>query len=108
MNKIKGDNYEDYILTELNSNLKYNLWNWKYVPEYILIDYGFIHDMNEHWLLKKKIKLENNNNTYYNCLIDTGIDLLGFDDKNNLIDIQCKNGYSTGLTIHINILFYGI
>jgi hypothetical protein len=32
MNKIKGDNYEDYILEELNSNLKYNLWNWKYIP----------------------------------------------------------------------------
>ena len=65
MNKIKGDKYEDYVLCELNSNNKYNLWNWRCVPEHVLINYGFIHDMNEHRLLKKKIKLENleNNNT---------------------------------------------
>lgn len=104
MNKIKGDKYEDYVLCELNSNNKYNLWNWKYVPEYILIKYGFIHDMNEHRLLKKKIKLENAE--YVNCLIDTGIDLLGFDDNNQLIAIQCKNGYSNGLTISNISTFY--
>ena len=107
MNKIKGDEYENYVLFELNSNHKYNLWNWKYIPENILIDYGFIHDMNEHRLLKKKIKLQNNNvSQEINCLIDTGIDLLGFDNLNNLIAIQCKNGYSSGLTISNISTFY--
>lgn len=105
MNKLKGDKYEDYVLDKLNSNDGYDLWNWKYVPEYILIDYGFIHDMNEHRLLKKKIKLENNVK-YFNCLIDTGIDLLGFDSNNKLIAIQCKNGYSNGLTISNISTFY--
>lgn len=105
MNKVKGDKYEDYVLDKLNSNDGYDLWNWKYVPEYILIDYGFIHDMNEHRLLKKKIKLENNVK-YFNCLIDTGIDLLGFDSNNKLIAIQCKNGYSNGLTISNISTFY--
>lgn len=105
MNKVKGDKYEDYVLDKLNSNDGYDLWNWKYVPEYILIDYGFIHDMNEHRLLKKKIKHENNVK-YFNCLIDTGIDLLGFDSNNKLIAIQCKNGYSNGLTISNISTFY--
>jgi len=65
--------------------------------------------MNEHRLLKKKIKLENignNNIKYVNCLIDTGIDLLGFDENNQLIAIQCKNGYSNGLTISNISTFY--
>ena len=87
MNKLKGDKYEDYVLNKLNFIDGYDLWNWKYVTEYILIDYGFIHDMNEHRLLKKKIKLENNVK-YFNCLIDTGIDLLGFDlhSKSNTVN----------------------
>jgi superfamily II DNA or RNA helicase len=95
------------VLEKLNSFHKYNLWNWKYIPEHILIDYGIIHDMNEHRLFKKKIKLENDNKILQvNCLIDTGIDLLGFDDKNNLVAIQCKNGYSNGLTISNISTFY--
>ena len=65
--------------------------------------------MNEHRLLKKKIKFENNNDNktqYINCLIDTGIDLLGFDNKNNLIAIQCKNDYANDLTISNISTFY--
>ena len=106
MNKLKGDDYEKFVLTHLNVNSNHKLWLWKDIPEYILIQFGFIHDMNQHRLLKKKNKSNTDIDEYSNCLIDTGIDLLGFDDNNNFIAIQCKNGYNNGLTISNISTFY--
>lgn len=75
MNKIKGDNYEAYILNYLIAELKYdNAWLWKNVPERILFDELIITDYND-YLDKKN---------------DIGIDILAL-KENQYTYIQCKN-----------------
>jgi hypothetical protein len=58
MNKQKGDLYEKQVLDNLNLTSNYNLWLWKDIPEHILIEYGIIHDMNQHRLIKKQNKTQ--------------------------------------------------
>jgi superfamily II DNA or RNA helicase len=96
-NKIKGDSYEYYILNNLSCS---NAWLWKHIPEKILINCGFFEDQYEYLKLKEKSKNKN-----INFLIDTGIDII---EENNgeYIGIQCKNGYSNGLSINDLGTFY--
>ena len=75
MNKLKGDNYEHFILNHL---IKYSdfdhIWLWKDVPEHILLSEGIIK------ICSPSI----------GCKRDVGIDILAI--KNNACTyIQCKN-----------------
>ena len=53
-NKEKGDMYEKYIFDYLSTknNIK-ECYLWKNVPDYHLIDYGFINSYNEKRLRRK-------------------------------------------------------
>ena len=86
-NKIKGDEYEYYILNNLNCS---NAWLWKHIPEKILINCGFFEDQYEYLKLKEKSKNEN-----INFIIDTEIDII---EENNgeYIAIQCKRENELG------------
>ena len=96
-NIINGDKYEYYVLNNLVCS---NAWLWKHIPEKILINCGFFQDQHEFLKLKEKSKNKN-----INFLIDTGIDII---EENNgeYIGIQCKNGYSNGLSINELGSFY--
>ena len=90
MNKLKGDAYElqikNYIINELNNKA----YLWTETPENILIEFGIIGSHNQHRL----------NRIDNNSLIDTGIDIIQIDEQNKCILVQCKNGYSNGITIN--------
>lgn len=75
MNKIKGDNYENYILNYLIEFEKYGqAWLWKNLPEKILFQENIIQD----YL------------SYSQVRNDIGIDIVAFKD-NKYKYIQCKN-----------------
>ena len=90
-NQIKGYQFEiqirDYIINELN-NIAYL---WSDVPENILIEACIINSHNENRLNRLKRKT--------NPIIDTGIDIIQLDKNNNIILVQCKNGYKKGLKV---------
>lgn len=79
MNKIKGDEYELFIMEHLIKELGYDkAWLWKNIPEKILFSEAIIKDYND-YLDKKN---------------DIGIDILALkDDKYTYI--QCKNYENT-------------
>uniref|UniRef100_A0A6C0EFK8 Helicase ATP-binding domain-containing protein n=1 Tax=viral metagenome TaxID=1070528 RepID=A0A6C0EFK8_9ZZZZ len=97
MNKLKGDAYElqikNYIINELNNKA----YLWTETPENILIDFGIIGSHNQ-----QRLNRINNN-----LLIDTGIDIIQIDDQNKCILVQCKNGYTNGITINNLAGFFG-
>lgn len=84
MNKIIGDNYENFILENLKN--QYGMaWLWKDIPEYILYDELIISDYQSYLYLK--------------C--DIGIDILVKDSKNDqYIYVQCKNYCSNVICLH--------
>lgn len=96
-NKINGDKYEYYVLNNLSCS---NAWLWKHIPEKILINCGFFQDQHEFLKLKEKSKNKN-----INFLIDTGIDIIE-ENNGHYIGIQCKNGYTNGLSINELGSFY--
>jgi superfamily II DNA or RNA helicase/prophage antirepressor-like protein len=77
MNKLKGDNYEKYVLNHLKKDHT-NIWLWKDVPERILFDNNIIINYDEYCENRK----------------DIGIDVVGLKD-NKLYFYQCKNHQST-------------
>lgn len=77
MNKIKGDNYELFILNKLKQSYDY-VWLWKDIPEHILFEEKIIIDYNVYSLYRN----------------DIGIDILAKKD-NNYIYVQCKNYTNT-------------
>lgn len=83
-NVIKGAEYEQYILDYLKDSAD-QIWLWQNIPEQILVDIGFIQDLNKH--RRNRIKAKNNNKP--NPLIDTGIDILKIKDD-VVVAIQCK------------------
>lgn len=96
MNKLKGDLYEDYVRDHIMKNLNKQAFLWKDTPEEILIKSGIF---NSHQLVRLERKEIKNNP---NCFQDTGIDIIQIDnlETNKLVAIQCKNGYTNGLTIN--------
>ncbi len=77
MNKIKGDNYELFILNKLKQNYD-SVWLWKDIPEYILFEEKIIIDYDIYSLYRN----------------DIGIDILAKKDD-NYIYVQCKNYTNT-------------
>ena len=101
-NKIKGDEYEFYICSHLNKSGTYkNAYLWKYVPEQLLYEAGFITDYNEHRLKRK------HDRDIKNPLQDIGVHIVVHARNNQFILVQCKN--YTG-TVHLNDLggFFGM
>lgn len=79
MNKLKGDNYENYILQYLINIQKYDkAWLWKNIPEKILFEENIILDYNNYSYVRN----------------DIGIDILAAKD-NEYHYIQCKNYENT-------------
>ncbi len=75
MNKLKGDNYEHFILDHLRKQSHFDyVWLWKDVPEHILLSEGIIKICNPSLVCKQ----------------DVGIDILAIKD-NICTYIQCKN-----------------
>lgn len=83
-NYIKGFLYEKQINDYLNSsnNVKIS-YLWKDIPEYILLDYGFIKSINDSRLLRKTDEI--------NKLEDIGSDIIYINNDNQCIIVQCKN-----------------
>ncbi len=73
MNKIFGDNYENYVLNR-EKYLYDDMWLWKHIPEIILFDHNIIKDYDEYSETRK----------------DIGIDIVGI-KNNKLYFYQCKN-----------------
>jgi len=92
-NQIKGALYEQYICKNLND--EGHSWLWSDIPEKDLVESGLVHDLNKHRLKRKKHL--NNPDKYVNPLIDTGIDILLYNNEEYTL-VQCKNGYDKGLT----------
>ena len=93
-NQIKGYNYEIQIRDYIRKLLNKEAYLWSDTPETILIKNGIIgsHNINR---LKRKENKENN-------IRDTGIDIIQIDDNETKLCslIQCKNGYTKGLTMN--------
>ena len=85
MNNIeKGYQYEIFINDYLNTlnNIKI-AYLWKYIPEYLLFDYGFIKSYNDHRLQRKTNNI--------NKLEDIGSDIIYINQNDECIIVQCKN-----------------
>jgi len=94
MNKIKGDEYELFVLNHIRKIN--NAWFWKDIPEEHLLKSGLIHSQNEYRLNRiKYLDSDDINNPYR----DVGIDILALTKDNKYIFVQCKNGYKNGITI---------
>jgi superfamily II DNA or RNA helicase len=94
MNKIKGDEYELFVLNHIRKTN--NVWLWKDIPEEHLLKSGLIHSQNEYRLNRiKYLNSDDINNPYR----DVGIDILALTKDNKYIFVQCKNGYKNGITI---------
>lgn len=89
-NNVKGYLYELQIKNHILNNLKKEAFLWNDVPENLLIDNGIIASHNENRIRRKNNKINN--------LSDTGVDIVFIDDNNKLSFVQCKNGYSNGIT----------
>ena len=90
--KEKGDIYEKYIYYHLLETNKYkNVWLWKNVPEYELLNSGIMDNWNNARLIRKKDRIDNLENN----LPDFATDLFTLEtDENNNYKysiIQCKN-----------------
>jgi len=88
-NCIRGFQYEKYVLNKLQEyyDIK-EIYLWKNVPDYLLIDSGII--MNSDLIhIKEKYKT-NKNLRNYNVLLDTGIDIICKLHNNDIILVQCK------------------
>ena len=97
----KGLEYELYINDYLNSNINDHIkisYMWKDVPEYVLFDYGFINDYNQH-----RMNIKNNENP----LQDIGTDILYINQEDECVIVQCKN-YSSSVRINDLAGFYYI
>ena len=96
---LKGLEYERYINEHLNESEHIKIsYLWKNVPEYVLFDYGFITDYNQH---RKNIK--NNENP----LQDIGTDILYINQEDECVIVQCKN-YTNSIKIEDLAGFYYI
>jgi len=85
MNNIeKGYQYEIFINDYLNTlnNIKI-AYLWKYIPEYLLFDYGFIKSYNDNRLNRKTNNI--------NKLEDIGSDIIYINQNDECIIVQCKN-----------------
>ncbi len=75
MNKLKGDEYEYFILDHLRKHSEFDyVWLWKNVPEHILLSEGIIKTCDPSIVCKQ----------------DVGIDILAIKD-NICTYVQCKN-----------------
>lgn len=81
----KGYEYEKFVRTHMTSCLNRPVYLWKDVPTPLLINLGIIDSHNAHRLKRKEQK--------ENPLINTGIDIVA-----DQTIVQCKNGYSKGIT----------
>ena len=98
---IKGLEYEMYINEHLNSDINEHVkisYMWKNVPDYVLFDYGFINDYNQH-----RMNIKNNENP----LQDIGTDILYLNQEKECVIVQCKN-YSNSVRIDDLAGFYYI
>ena len=83
-NKIKGDLYEIFINSYLNTlDSTKNSYLWKDIPEYILYQANLITCYNEHRLKRKSDKI--------NPLQDIGLDIITVNNDDDIIFVQCKN-----------------
>ena len=81
----KGYEYEKFVRTHMTNCLNRPVYLWKDAPTPLLISLGIIDSHNAHRLKRKEQK--------ENPLIDTGIDIVA-----DQTIVQCKNGYSKGIT----------
>ncbi len=77
--------YELFCLKYHEKNYNEKYWDWRHIPEYVLINSGFITDYNSIRLLRKK-SFEDN----INYIREYGIDGISVDINNNYHIIQCK------------------
>ncbi len=98
-NQIKGLNYEKFIKNLIINYLNKNAYLWHECPEDILISNNLIHSHNDLRLMRKDIKLKEGHLHNYR---DIGIDIIQIETENDnkCSIIQCKNGYSNGLTVN--------
>lgn len=83
-NKIKGDLYEIFINSYLNTlDSTKNSYLWRDIPEFILYQANLITCYNEHRLKRKSDKI--------NPLQDIGLDIITVNNNDDIIFIQCKN-----------------
>jgi hypothetical protein len=85
--------YEQYSI-QYHQKLfpEYQVWHWSLVPEKVLIDTGFIHNLTAHRLQRKKRKVETGH-SYINEMQEYGFDgIAGLYDQtvNTSHPIQCK------------------
>ena len=92
MNKIKGDAYEKYVQKYIIEKLDKPAYLWSDIPDEILIDAKLISSNNHHRLKRKSIKINN--------IIDTGVDILQYNNDKTYTLVQCKNGYNKGIKMH--------
>ena len=88
-NCIKGFQYEKYVLKKLYEHFDIKeIYLWKDVPEYLLIESGIILN-NDLVSVKEKYKT-NKYHRNYNVLLDTGIDIIFKTYNNEIYLVQCK------------------
>lgn len=96
-NQIKGYNYEIQIRNYIRTVLNKEAYLWSDTPETILIKNGIIGSHNANRLRRKENVESKENN-----IRDTGIDIIQIEDNETKLCslIQCKNGYTRGLTMN--------
>ena len=83
-NKTRGDIYEIYINSYINSlNTTKISYLWKDIPDVVLYKANLITCYNEHRLKRKSDKI--------NPLQDVGIDIITVNNDETIIFVQCKN-----------------
>ena len=93
-NQEKGLLYEKFVKDFIIKNLKKDAYLWNECPEEILIKNNLISSNNHSRLIRKDIK---EGNLHFHK--DIGIDVIQIENENTCSIVQCKNGYTNGLTI---------
>jgi predicted helicase len=96
-NKLKGEKYEKFVVNYLKTEDN-EVYLWKFIPELILYEIGYITDWNEYRLEKIKYKKGIEYDSNKNSFMDTGIDIVVKEGEEYKF-IQCKDwnkplGYS--------------
>ena len=109
MNKIIGDNFENYVLKlkqQIDPSSK--IWLWDKIPWSMMVECGLVKNtelfrQNRETALKNKRK---NSKRSQSNIMDRGIDILEKKDDGTFVAIQCKCGYEKGLHFSHLSTFY--